>query len=285
MGLARVALAQHVREPTPTPMQGALAQGLWGFAQPLLGLRLWFGTPELRRRGIVPVLGLLAICLAAGWSAEGGLWKRLVVAQATLLALAPVPSVLFARSYARLAASAHERLGLGPAAPYLKGLGRYAWEFVLQALCVALGVAPLVALVELVPAVGPVWAWLLGSLWALHWVVVEGYDTGRVRPQGGGPEEVDPRAWGGSWFGRLYDRVGRAAWVLGAPVRLFGGLVDGLAAEWRPELALMERHPAQAVGFGLAAAALLAVPGLNLLFRPAVVVGAVHLRARLPEGP
>ena len=61
----------------------------------------------------------------------------------------------------------------------------------------------------------------------------------------------------------------------------FGRLLVRLSRPWVEEVALVARHPSLAVGFGLATAALLAVPVANLLLRPAILVGAVHLRAQL----
>ncbi|RMG95539.1 MAG: hypothetical protein D6705_13315 [Deltaproteobacteria bacterium] len=279
-GLLRSVTSDIVRtvEERPAPPSGRIRDRVvWGFAQPLLGLRIWATDPELRRRGLLPVLGLLAVCVAAALQADGGWGRRLAVAQATLLALAPVPSVLFAPSYARLAACAHERLGFGPARPHIKGLARYLWELVLQGGCVSLGVAPLVALAEAVPGVGRAWGWALGAAWGLHWIVVEGYDTGRVDPPGDGePEAMHDEV---SWIARACDGLGRRLGPLGRLVAGYGRFVDRLARPWRPEMALMERCGPESAGFGLATFALLAIPGLNLLFRPAVAVGAVHLRA------
>jgi uncharacterized protein involved in cysteine biosynthesis len=50
---------------------------------------------------------------------------------------------------------------------------------------------------------------------------------------------------------------------------------------WREEIALVEDHPALVVGFALSTAALLAVPVLNLAFRPIVIIAASHIIGQL----
>jgi uncharacterized protein involved in cysteine biosynthesis len=50
---------------------------------------------------------------------------------------------------------------------------------------------------------------------------------------------------------------------------------------WREEVALVEDHPVLMLGFALSTAAVLAVPVLNLAFRPIVIVGACHVLGQL----
>jgi uncharacterized protein involved in cysteine biosynthesis len=50
---------------------------------------------------------------------------------------------------------------------------------------------------------------------------------------------------------------------------------------WREEIALVEQHPALMIGFALSTAIILAVPILNLVFRPIVIVGATHVLGQL----
>jgi uncharacterized protein involved in cysteine biosynthesis len=69
--------------------------------------------------------------------------------------------------------------------------------------------------------------------------------------------------------------------VVLVPLRMLSEVITTLARPWRLEVDLTEREPWISVGFGLGAAVMLAVPGLNLLLRPAVVVAGVHLRHHL----
>jgi uncharacterized protein involved in cysteine biosynthesis len=44
---------------------------------------------------------------------------------------------------------------------------------------------------------------------------------------------------------------------------------------------MVERDRALSLGFGVGVVVLLAIPGINLLFRPALVIAAAHLRGQL----
>ena len=67
------------------------------------------------------------------------------------------------------------------------------------------------------------------------------------------------------------------------PWRMLGEVMESMTRSWHRELRLVEADPHLAFGFGLGTVVLLAVPGLNLLFRPALVIAAVHVRTRLEE--
>ena len=62
-------------------------------------------------------------------------------------------------------------------------------------------------------------------------------------------------------------------------------LCDRLSLPWREEIALVEEHPGMMLGFALSTAALLAVPVLNLAFRPIVIIGATHVLGQLEDAP
>jgi hypothetical protein len=64
-------------------------------------------------------------------------------------------------------------------------------------------------------------------------------------------------------------------------VRTFARICDRLAVPFREEIALLEQHRALGLGFAVATSALLAIPGLNLLFRPIIIVAASHLLGHL----
>ena len=86
------------------------------------------------------------------------------------------------------------------------------------------------------------------------------------------------------WFVRWFRRAGDKIPILGGLLRAFARLCDRLSLPWRGEIALVEAHPAVALGFALSTATLLAVPVLNLLFRPIILVGSAHLLGHLEQG-
>jgi hypothetical protein len=120
-------------------------------------------------------------------------------------------------------------------------------------------------------------------LWSLHWIVVDAFDGARVlRPgQTLAQAEADDARPPEPWFVRAIWRIEGQKWR--AKRRGFGGFCDRYSSGWREEIAILSAHPALAVGFGLATAALLAIPGVNILFRPIVTVGAAHLLGQLED--
>jgi hypothetical protein len=120
-------------------------------------------------------------------------------------------------------------------------------------------------------------------VWALHWVVVDAFDSARVLKPGETLADVDAAAlrirppWYVRWLLHAADSVP----IGGRLVRRFAGLCDRLSLSWREEIALVEQHPALMVGFALSTAALLAIPVLNLAFRPIVIIGASHILGQL----
>ncbi len=117
-------------------------------------------------------------------------------------------------------------------------------------------------------------AWALGAAWALYWIVVEALDNGHTAAVAGEDESAAQDSAPDPWFVRIYQ--------LG-PLRRFADRLRSLSRPWRRELQLIADHPALALGFGLGIAALLAVPLVALFFRPAAVLGAVHLLGRVDE--
>ena len=79
------------------------------------------------------------------------------------------------------------------------------------------------------------------------------------------------------WLFHAADRVPIGSRL----VRRFARMCDRLSLPWREEIALVEDHPVMMLGFALSTAALLAVPVLNLAFRPIVIVGASHVLGQL----
>jgi len=261
---------------------GRLEQFRYGLAQPLLGARLLLREPELRGRAVVPVLVVLGVCVAAaalGGQRSGAPLGRVSTFFFTLIAVASMPPVLFANGFSRLAVTTRERLGLGRRRPHLRSLGELLREVVQQAVVLAIGLLPLLLLAEMVPVLGGILAWILGALWTLHWIVVEAFDAARTLPDDADDAEGVADAEGAApWFARIYN-VGGGERV--RPIRWFAGMVTRLGARWRGEVALIEAQPWLAAGFSLGAAVLLALPGVNLLFRPVIVIAAAHVHGRL----
>lgn len=260
----------------------------YGLAQPFLGLRILFGSADLLGVALAPALGVLLVSglVAYGTADEHGAVRGVGAFLLTVAALAPLPSVLFGRVYAHLAAKARPHLGLPPAGPYLRGLVKLAGEWLAQVAVLSLGTLPFVVLAGLVPGLGPVLALVVQAAWAGHWIVVEGYDNARTLPPGRTVDELEARARaqaGHPWFHRWHHAVHgpRLLVTVLAPMRMLSEVVNALGRPWRLEVDLVEREPWISLGFGLGAAAMLAVPGLNLLLRPAVVVAGVHLRHHL----
>jgi hypothetical protein len=273
----------------PAPREAGRA-GLvrYGLAQPFLGLRILLGSRDLLGIALAPALGVLVVAGLVAWGTarEHGAARGVAAYLVTVAALAPLPSLLFGRVYAHLAAKTRPHLGLPPAAPYLRGPVKLTGEWLAQVVVLAVGVLPYVVLARIIPLVGPLVALAVQGAWAGHWIVVEGYDNARTLPDGQTVEALEARAQaqpGAPWFHRWHHRVvgPRGLVVVLAPLRMLSEVVTTLCRPWRIEVDLVEREPWISLGFGLGAAVMLAVPGLNLLLRPAVVVAGVHLRHHL----
>jgi len=276
-----------------------------GLLEPWAGLGWLVRDRQLLALGLRPALvvgALVAGGLALGWVDPGeqlagcGLspggsprsaFEWIAAFALAMSAFAAVPPFVFHNTYARLAALGHARMGFGPRTAFHRGLATRVWEMTLQGLIIATAFAAISVPLSLLPGgVGVPVSLALGSLWALHWVVVEALDNARTLPEGADPRSIADderdRAAGPPWFGRLLAvDPQRRLGPLFAPVRMCGRLSTRWSRRWHEELRLVERHPWTAAGFGLATAGLLAVPLVNVLFRPAIVLAATRLRARL----
>jgi hypothetical protein len=286
---ARERLARYARSPqAPPPREQTPDRVLYGMAQPIVGARVLFSDRELLREALVPVAWLAAFCgvCALISPAEGPLWRgRLATFYRTFAVLAPVPSIVFAKHYARLAAQVRWRLGFGACGPREYPLAISLKRAVQQSIVVAIGLLPLALLWTALPIVGTVISQVVLGAWAVHWVVVDAFDDARVLLPGEtvrSAEEQDRRA-DSPWFVRGFRKL--ADWndlpVISSSLRAFARLCDRLALPWRGELALMEANSTLAAGFAITTASLLAVPGLNLLFRPIILVASSHLLGHL----
>lgn len=259
---------------------------LYGAAQPIVAVRLLVRHGELMRRAIVPALAFAALCVGlAVDEATGGTWSVIERTYLALVAAAPISPILFSRSYARLAAKAQTLAGYGERDPYLRSFRQAGVETMLQLIVLGIGTAPVMVIMALLPfdAVGVA---LVTGLWGLHWIFVEAFDSARTTPAGRPfvESEHDPNErppW--------YERITNFRWpaglgFLGGPLRWWGRMLGRLTRRWWSEVAIGERHPWMAVGFSACAALILALPGINLFFRPVVVIAAALVAAELDDG-
>jgi len=270
------------------PPAGNTEQALYGFAQPILGLRVLLSDPALLREALYPAGLLAAACaLYASLGTDAPGWANWFKCfYKAFAALAPLPSFFFANHYARLAAMIRWRMGFGACGPREMPWGLLAGRMIRQALIVAVGVAPLLLLTRLLPAVGDYLSAAVLAIWSLHWVVADAFDDAQVCLPGESLKESIQRDRNAAepWFVRIVKRTAaRLPRILGGPLRLFARLCDKLAMDSRGEIERMESNRAVAVGFSLSTAALLATPVLNLLFRPIIIAGSSHLLGQLEK--
>jgi hypothetical protein len=279
--LSRIRAYSGVQAPPAAPGE----QALYGFSQPILGARVLLADPELAKEALYPAALLaLACAVYASVSTEGGSW--FVHFYKAFATLAPLPSFFFANHYARLAALIRWRLGLGACGPREMPWGMLAGRMIRQALIVAIGIAPLVGLAQLLPGIGGVLRSVALAIWGLHWVVADAFDDAQVCEPGETLRESiqrdrdAPSPWFVRWLKQGAAHLPR---ILGAPLRWFARLCDKLALDSRGEISIMEKNRALSLGFALSTAALLATPVLNLLFRPIILAGSSHLIGQIEQ--
>lgn len=275
------------------PPAGAGGRFVYGLVQPLLGARVLLSNRALVRAALVPVALVAAVCAAVALvhAASGSPRGVVIDFYTTFALLAPLPSVLLAHRYARLAVLARHELGFSPAEPCLEPLRRMLGRAIKQMILIALAIAPAVALLGLVPLAGAALVKVAAAGWALHWIVVDAFDSARFLRPGQTLAELDAHAERirAPWYVRALRRAAARAPFGRRLVDRFARACDRLSIPWREEIALVEDHPALMLGFALSTAALLALPVLNLMFRPIVLVGAAHVLGQLeatePDSP
>ena len=280
--LSRVRAYSSVQAPPVAPGD----QALYGFAQPILGARVLLADPELLKESLIPaaVLGL-ACALWATVQTDHTQFDWFKHFYKAFALLAPLPSVIFANHYARLAALIRWRLGLGACGPREMSMSMLIGRMIRQALIVAIGLGPVVLLTAMLPGIG---SWLTNvvlAVWGLHWVVADAFDDAQVCEPGESLKESIQRDRDAPppWFVRIFLRWADRIPVLGRPLRWFARLCDKLAMDSRGEIAIMEQHREISLGFALSTAALLGTPVLNLLFRPIILAGSSHLLGQLEK--
>ncbi len=198
---------------------------------------------------------------------------------AAFVAISSMPPTLLWPMWLRLGLEARRALGAAPGeeerpgASYPRILIHEAVKAARQGLVVAVGLAPVFVLVELLPGVGHGITLALGALWAWYWVLLDALEI---------PVELAPGRLGEGeppWFERELRRLGArhgALAVLGAAGRLAGGL----ARPWRHQIAFTERHRWTTAGFGAGAVLFLAIPVLGVFFRAVAILAATGLVVR-----
>jgi hypothetical protein len=277
--LARIRGYSNVHAP---PRGSPAEEGLYGFAQPILGARILLSDFQLLKEALYPGVLLMLACAAyasLSGSGEHQQWIWFKHFYKAFAALAPLPSVVFANHYARLAAIIRWRLGLGACGPREMPMGMLIGRLIRQALIVAIGVAPLAWFLGKVPLVGGVLSGAVLALWGLHWVVADAFDDAQVCLPGESLRQSierdrnAPPPWFVRWIRKGADKLPFGKGI----VRAFARFCDKLALDSRGEIEIMENNRFISAGFGVSTAALLAIPGLNLLFRPIVLAAASHL--------
>jgi hypothetical protein len=243
----------------------------WGLRQPIQAARVILMDPELLRESLYPALLLALVCLGVAVMTTLPGFGTIRRFYTVFVALAPWPSVFLAAHYQRLAAQAHVKLGYGPATAIQEPIIRAIRRALGQAVLIAIAVAPVSIFIGWLPLLGTVIVKAVAGGWALHWIVVNALDSARVLEPGQTLEELDriARQTPSPWFVRLLRRV---PWL-----RWFADLCDRLAWPWREEMALVENHPSLVGGFAISTATLLALPLLNLFFRPVVLVASLQV--------
>ena len=258
---------------------------LYGLMQPVVGARTLVTDGNLLRSALMPAGLLAGFSLLVAVVAVDGWSPRAIVKHwyETLVALAPLPSLFLARYYARLAVVARHKFGFAKAEPCIEPLGYAFKRLVKQTILIAIGLVPVSILLHMVPLVGPLILKALAAVWALHWIVVDAFDSARTLAPGQTLAQLDAEALHAPrpWFTRLLAQAGDRVPVLGAPLRWFARRLDKLAMPWREEAALIEAHPSLMAGFALSTALFVATPILNLLFRPIIIIGASHVLGHL----
>jgi hypothetical protein len=277
--LSRIRGYSSVQAP---PHDSPNEEGLYGFAQPILGARILLSDVQLLREALYPGAILALVCAVyASFSVSGdpGQWVWFKHFYKAFAALAPLPSVVFANHYARIAAIIRWRLGFGPCGPREMPLGMLLGRLARQVAIVAIGVAPFAWILGKVPLVGGLLSGALLAVWGLHWVVADAFDDAQVCLPGETlRQSIDrDRRAPSPWYVRWMNQAAAKVPLAGGMLRAFARFCDKLSLDSRGEIDLMEKNRFVSLGFGLSTAALLAIPVLNLVFRPIILAAASHL--------
>lgn len=271
---------------TLPPRDAHVDRVVFGLRQPVASARLIWNDPALRAESLWPAILLALVCggIAILTTLPG--LSTLRRFYAVFVALAPWPSILLQRHYARLAVLVHKKLGLGDAEPVYEPLGRGLWRALGQMILVAIAVAPVTIAVGWFPLLGRPVVRGLAALWAMHWILVNAFESARVLAPGQTLADLDAIAQKSAppWFVRGLRALGARVPLLGRFCNWFASLCDSLAWPWREEMELIEQHPSLTAGLAITTGALLCTPVLNLFFRPVVLVASAQVMRALSHG-
>ena len=254
---------------------------LWGLAQTGRAARLVATDRALLRASLWPTaltfLGSAALAALVAHAEDGRFFRA---AFASFVAISSMPPTLLWRQWVRVGLEARRAAGAAPGEEerpgerYHRIVVRELVKAGRQAAAVAVGIAPVALLVELVPFVGHGVTVALGAAWAWYWVALDALEI---------PTELVPgrRGRGGrTWFERgLATLAGRSR--LTAPLRWAARFSGWLARPWRHEVAFTRRHRWETAGFALAAVAFLAIPVVGVFFRAVAITAATILVCEL----
>jgi uncharacterized protein involved in cysteine biosynthesis len=240
---------------------------------------------HLLQQAIMPAVLLAGFCALTAALGFGPGQSFIARFYQTFALLAPLPSVIFAAHYSRMAAEVRNKLGFGPVMPKRESIPTVVIRAAAQAIVVAAGLIPVLAVLKVLPFFGNHVGKILAAGWALHWVVVDAFDDARVLRPGQTQRmlERESELAPHPWFVRFFENLGHVLPIVGGPLRWFSRILDKFTKSFREECALIERYPAIAAGFAATTGLLLAVPGLNLFFRPIIIVASAHLLGHLEK--
>jgi hypothetical protein len=231
----------------------------------------------LLRAALLPTtLTFLGSALLAAWVARRNEGRFFDAALASFVAISSMPPTFLWPMWKRLGMEARRAVGAAPGEeerpgePYLRLLVRESVKALRQIAVVAVGLAPVFVLVQIVPWVGHGLTVALGALWAWYWVVLDSLEI---------PVELQPGTLGPGeppWFERGLLLAGsRSRWL--RPLGWAGRFAGRLALPWRHQAAFTERRPWESAGFALGTVTFLAVPVLGVFFRSVAIVAATRL--------
>jgi len=265
------------------PRDAHVDRVLFGFLQPFRAVGRIINDRELLREATYPALLLAVVCggIAVLTTFPGLATLRRFYQ--VFVFLAPLPSLLLAPSYARFAVMARVHAGGGPCRPLIEPFGLSLRRTFGQMILIAVALAPLTLLLRWLPFIGVVLVKAVAGLWALHWIVVNAFESARVLEPDQTLADVEALAARAPspWFVRGLRAIGERVPALGGAARWFASFCDRLARPWSEEIHLCEQHPSLMIGFAITTALLLCTPVLNLFFRPVVLVAASDVQARL----
>jgi len=274
-------LGRYASDGRARPGSSGSEQLLWGLAQVARAARLVASDRALLKAALVPTtLTFLGSAALAAALARSERRRYLEAAFASFVAISSMPPTILWRQWQRVGLEARRAVGASPGEEEHPGKS-LAWiilhelmKAARQAAAVAAALAPVYAVVEVLPFVGHGLTLVLGALWAWYWVVLDAFEI----PVELAPGQLD--AGEPTWFERPLHSLGRRFRLL-LPLRWAGRFVGWLSRPWRHEARFTERHPWATAGFAIATVAFLAIPVLGVFLRVVAITAATILLVEL----